>query len=141
MRAKPVERPEPKNVREQFEQIAEVKKEIEEAKRANDPLRAHELGQKLQHLQLIEQGVPGFAMDFGGRPRNRVAPPTKSDLRMQCEIQLKAFEDLIEKQKGNPDARKQLEMARDEYKKVMDKALQEAEEAEAPVPKQKSHSN
>ena len=130
-RDKPAERAERKNVREQLDQILELKKEIDAAMKASDPQKTLELVTKLQKLMLAERGAPNVRLQF---PRGGDRTQPKSDIRELYEKQLKEFADSIEKLKDDKEGREGIEKARDEYKKAMEAELKKAD-LDRPAPR------
>ena len=118
--------PAAKKPRQQLDDILELRKEIDEAMKANNPMKMYELAMKLQGLIQVERRK--FEFQVAQFP-DRLEQP-KSDLRMQYDKQLKEFADSIEKLKDDKDAREAIEKARDEYKKVMEAELKKADEAQ-----------
>ncbi len=118
--------PEAKKPRQQLDDILDLRKEIDEAMKANNPMKMYELAMKLQGLMQVERRK--FEFQVAPFP-DRLEQP-KSDLRVQYDKQLKEFADSIEMLKDDKDARGAIEMARDEYKKAMEAELKKADEAQ-----------
>ena len=108
--------PEAKKPRQQLDDILDLRKEIDEAMKANNPMKMYELAMKLQGLMQVERRK--FEFQVAPFP-DRLEQP-KSDLRVQYDKQLKEFADSIEMLKDDKDARGAIEKARDESKKAME---------------------